>query len=82
MYFTAFRRSTNSRIFALPPSLIDNPAHGFNKGYNGSDFQHEIKDHEMYTIHEEQIIDTSLQEAWDFISNPRNLNAITPGHGF
>jgi len=32
----------------------------------------------MYTIHQEQIIDTTLQEAWDFISNPYNLNAITP----
>jgi ligand-binding SRPBCC domain-containing protein len=35
----------------------------------------------MPTIHQlyrEQIIDTNLDAAWDFISSPRNLDAITP----
>ncbi|MFO8036023.1 MAG: SRPBCC family protein [Anaerolineales bacterium] len=32
----------------------------------------------MYTLEEEQVIDTSLQRAWDFIRDPQNLNRITP----
>ncbi|MDF7826825.1 SRPBCC family protein [Pontiellaceae bacterium B12227] len=32
----------------------------------------------MYTLHKEIIVDTTLQEAWDFIRNPANLNLITP----
>lgn len=32
----------------------------------------------MHTIHEEQIIPTTLAEAWAFISDPHNLNTITP----
>ncbi len=32
----------------------------------------------MYTTEEEQVIDISLQEAWDFIRDPHNLNRITP----
>ena len=32
----------------------------------------------MKTIKTEQLIPVSLQEAWDFFANPRNLNAVTP----
>lgn len=32
----------------------------------------------MYTLHREQILDTNIDKAWDFIKNPRNLNRITP----
>jgi len=32
----------------------------------------------MYSLHREQIINTSLGNAWEFIKNPLNLNRITP----
>lgn len=32
----------------------------------------------MHIIHEELTLDTTLDQAWDFISYPRNLNKITP----
>ena len=32
----------------------------------------------LYRIERAQIINTNLQTAWDFLSNPRNLNRITP----
>jgi ligand-binding SRPBCC domain-containing protein len=32
----------------------------------------------MYTLFREQIIPTSLDKAWRFVSNPKNLNQITP----
>lgn len=32
----------------------------------------------LYTLHKKQILPVSLQEAWDFISNPKNLAVITP----
>lgn len=32
----------------------------------------------MYILYREQIIDTSLKKAWEFIGDPSNLNAITP----
>ena len=32
----------------------------------------------MYTLYREQFLQTTLQEAWDFVSNPLNLNLITP----
>ena len=32
----------------------------------------------MYSLHREQIVDTSIKKAWEFVSNPFNLNAITP----
>jgi ligand-binding SRPBCC domain-containing protein len=32
----------------------------------------------MHRIHREQIVRTSLEQAWNFIKDPRNLNAITP----
>jgi ligand-binding SRPBCC domain-containing protein len=32
----------------------------------------------MYTLQREQIIATSLEQAWDFLKDPANLNAITP----
>jgi len=32
----------------------------------------------VYTIHTQQFIPISLQEAWDFFSNPANLAKITP----
>lgn len=32
----------------------------------------------LYTLHKTQKLPISLQEAWDFISNPKNLAVITP----
>jgi len=32
----------------------------------------------LYTLHQKQKLPVSLQEAWDFISNPANLAVITP----
>ena len=32
----------------------------------------------VYTLRREQIIDTSLEKAWDFLSVPSNLGEITP----
>lgn len=32
----------------------------------------------IYQLYREQIIDTDIETAWDFISSPRNLDAITP----
>jgi len=32
----------------------------------------------LYTLHKKQLLPVSLQEAWDFISNPKNLAVITP----
>jgi ligand-binding SRPBCC domain-containing protein len=32
----------------------------------------------MYTLLRDIVIDTSLEEAWNFISRPENLNLITP----
>jgi ligand-binding SRPBCC domain-containing protein len=32
----------------------------------------------MYTLQQEQILNTSADELWDFISHPANLNKITP----
>jgi ligand-binding SRPBCC domain-containing protein len=32
----------------------------------------------MYQLRQTQNIPTSIQEAWDFISSPRNLSKITP----
>lgn len=32
----------------------------------------------MYTLTREQLVETSLEAAWDFLRNPVNLNAITP----
>ncbi len=34
----------------------------------------------IHTIQEEQEIKTSIDEAWDFISSPRNLQKITPDY--
>ena len=33
---------------------------------------------EMYVLMQYQTLDISLDEAWEFFSNPRNLNEITP----
>ncbi|MFZ5572017.1 MAG: SRPBCC family protein [Thermodesulfobacteriota bacterium] len=33
----------------------------------------------MYLLHREQIVDAPLRAVWEFIQNPANLNAITPG---
>lgn len=33
-----------------------------------------------HTLHKSVIVNTSLDKAWDFINNPRNLNAITPSN--
>ncbi len=32
----------------------------------------------MYILEREQLLHTTLQDAWSFIENPHNLNAITP----
>jgi ligand-binding SRPBCC domain-containing protein len=32
----------------------------------------------IHTLHRELIIDTDLPTAWEFISSPKNLDAITP----
>lgn len=32
----------------------------------------------IYTLHAKQNLPISLQEAWDFLSNPKNLKTITP----
>ncbi len=32
----------------------------------------------MYTIHRQVVVPSTRQEVWDFISNPENLNRITP----
>ena len=32
----------------------------------------------MYTLKREQLLPTSLEEAWAFLENPYNLNRITP----
>ncbi|MEM7790142.1 MAG: SRPBCC family protein [Verrucomicrobiota bacterium] len=32
----------------------------------------------LHTIYRKQVLDTDLQSAWEFISSPANLDAITP----
>jgi ligand-binding SRPBCC domain-containing protein len=32
----------------------------------------------MYTLYREQLIETNIERAWEFIKNPKNLDAITP----
>lgn len=32
----------------------------------------------MYILSQEQLLDTQLEPAWDFLQNPHNLNVITP----
>ena len=32
----------------------------------------------LYTLHKKQLLPVSLQEAWNFISTPKNLAVITP----
>jgi ligand-binding SRPBCC domain-containing protein len=32
----------------------------------------------MYTLYREQVLNTTLEKAWDFIKTPSNLNEITP----
>ena len=32
----------------------------------------------IYTLHTKQKLPISIQEAWDFLSNPKNLEVITP----
>lgn len=34
----------------------------------------------FYQIHREQILNTSIDELWDFISSPHNLKRITPDY--
>ena len=34
----------------------------------------------IYTLHSKQQLPISKQQAWDFLSNPNNLKAITPKH--
>lgn len=39
---------------------------------------HITKHSGIYTLKAKQTINTSLSEAWDFFSSPKNLNALTP----
>ncbi len=32
----------------------------------------------MYTLHKETEVEASMEDVWDFISHPRNLDRITP----
>ena len=32
----------------------------------------------VYTLHTKQNLPISLEEAWEFLSNPKNLKVITP----
>ena len=32
----------------------------------------------MYTLEKEQLVTASLEESWNFLKNPENLNVITP----
>lgn len=32
----------------------------------------------IYKLHRKQIVEGTLQECWDFFSNPKNLSTITP----
>ena len=34
----------------------------------------------IYTLHKKQNLPISLQEAWDFLSDPKNLKVITPDY--
>ncbi len=34
----------------------------------------------IYTLHKKQKLPISVDEAWDFLSNPRNLKVITPDY--
>jgi len=34
----------------------------------------------IYTLHTKQNLPISLEEAWDFLSNPKNLKIITPDY--
>lgn len=34
----------------------------------------------FYQFHQEQILNTSIEELWDFISSPQNLKKITPDY--
>ncbi len=34
----------------------------------------------IYTLHREQFLPLSIDEAWDFFSSPKNLSKITPPH--
>ncbi|MBT8272421.1 MAG: cell division inhibitor, partial [Bacteroidia bacterium] len=34
----------------------------------------------IYTLHKKQILPLSMDEAWNFLSNPANLKTITPDY--
>lgn len=34
----------------------------------------------LFKLHREQKLPATIDEVWDFISNPQNLKLITPGH--
>ena len=34
----------------------------------------------IYTLHKKQRLPISVQQAWDFLSNPKNLKSITPDY--
>ena len=34
----------------------------------------------VYTLHKKQNLPISIEKAWDFLSNPKNLKTITPGY--
>lgn len=35
---------------------------------------------QIYTLHKKQNLPITLQEGWDFLSNPKNLKTITPDY--
>ncbi len=34
----------------------------------------------LYELHNKQVVNTDLKNAWEFLSNPKNLQLITPEH--
>ena len=34
----------------------------------------------IYTVHKKQQLPITVEEAWEFLSNPRNLKIITPSY--
>ena len=34
----------------------------------------------IYTLHKKQNLPITLEEAWEFLSNPKNLKTITPDY--
>lgn len=48
--------------------------------FNFEDYLLNITGMKIYTLHAKQNLPISLYEAWEFLSNPRNLKTITPDY--